>query len=42
MKLNTLEKIAQALETEGPEIQVSDEVMLGAKKSLEKMLEWSV
>jgi quinolinate synthase len=42
MKLNTLEKIVQALETEGPEIHVSDEVMIGAKKSLEKMLEWSV
>lgn len=41
MKLNTLEKVARALETEGPEIHVSAEVMAGAKKSLEKMLEWS-
>jgi len=42
MKLNTLEKVALALENEGPEIHVSDEVMIGAKKSLEKMLEWSI
>jgi quinolinate synthase len=42
MKLNTLEKVAHALENEGPEIHVSEEVMAGAKKSLEKMLEWSV
>ena len=42
MKLNTLEKIALALETEGPEIHVTNEVMIGAKKSLELMLEWSV
>lgn len=42
MKLNTLEKIAHALETEGPEIHVTPEIMAGAKKSLEKMLEWSV
>ena len=42
MKLNTLEKVAMALENEGPEIHVTDEVMIGAKKSLEKMLEWSV
>jgi quinolinate synthase len=42
MKLNTLEKLALALENEGPEIHVSDEVMIGAKKSLERMLEWSM
>jgi len=42
MRLNTLEKVAQALETEGPEIHVTEDVMLGAKKSLERMLEWSV
>ena len=41
MKLNTLEKIAQALESERPEIHVSPEIMIGAKKSLERMLEWS-
>lgn len=42
MKLNTLEKIVRALETESPEIHVTESVMVGAKKSLEKMLEWSV
>ncbi len=42
MRLNTLEKVAHALETEGPEIHVAEDVMLGAKKSLERMLEWSV
>ncbi len=42
MKLNTLEKIVHALENEGPEIIVDEAVMSGAKKSLERMLEWSV
>jgi quinolinate synthase len=42
MKLNTLEKIAKALEEEGPEVFVDESVMIGAKKSLERMLEWSV
>lgn len=41
MKLNTLEKILLALETESPEIQVSPAIMNGAKHSLERMLEWS-
>jgi len=42
MRLNTLEKVAHALETEGPEIFVDETVMANAKKSLERMLEWSV
>jgi len=42
MKLNTLEKVAHALETEGPEIEISEEVMIGAEKSLKRMLEWSI
>jgi quinolinate synthase len=41
MKLNTLEKVAHALETGGPEIHVPEDVMQKAKQSLELMLEWS-
>ena len=41
MKLNTLEKIAQALETEGPEIQVPDAIQNQARVALSRMLEWS-
>ena len=41
MKLNTLEKIATALETGGPEIIVPEAIMEGAKRSLELMLKWS-
>jgi quinolinate synthase len=41
MKLNTLEKVAQALETGGPEIFVADEIAAKAKIALERMLEWS-
>jgi quinolinate synthase len=41
MKLNTLEKVAQALETGGPEIHVAEDVMVKAKQSLELTLEWS-
>jgi quinolinate synthase len=41
MKLNTLEKVAQALETGGPEIFVPTEVAEGAKRALELMLQWS-
>ena len=42
MKLNTLEKVAHALETESPQIEVPEDVRLKAKKSLDLMLEWSV
>ncbi len=41
MKLNTLEKVAHALETGGPEIQVPEDVQINAKRALELMLEWS-
>lgn len=41
MKLNTLEKVVQALENEGPEIHVPEEIAAKAKASLELMLEWS-
>jgi quinolinate synthase len=41
MKLNTLEKVVQALENEGPEIHVPAEIAAKAKESLERMLEWS-
>jgi quinolinate synthase len=42
MKLNTLEKVALALETGGPEIHVPAAIMEKAKQSLELMLEWSL
>ena len=42
MKLNTLEKVAYALETESPQIHLSEDVRLKAQKSLDLMLEWSV
>jgi quinolinate synthase len=41
MKLNTLEKLASALETESPEIHVPEAIQEQAKKSLTRMLEWS-
>lgn len=41
MKLNTLEKVVQALENEGPEIHVPADIAANAQKSLERMLEWS-
>ena len=41
MKLNTLEKLAVALENEGPEITVPNEISSHAKQALELMLEWS-
>ncbi len=41
MKLNTLEKIANALETESPEIILPEELRLKALAPLEKMLELS-
>jgi quinolinate synthase len=41
MRLNTLEKVALALETEGPEIHVSEATRIAAEKSLQRMLDWS-
>lgn len=41
MKLNTLEKVYQALESESPQIQVPEETRLRAHASLQKMLDWS-
>jgi quinolinate synthase len=41
MKLNTLEKIAKALETGGPEITVPEEIRIPAARSLQRMLDWS-
>lgn len=42
MKLNTLEKVARALESEGPEIEVSPAIREQAARSLNLMLEWSL
>ena len=41
MKLNTLEKVAQALEQGGPEVFVPEPIQGLAKAALQKMLEWS-
>ncbi len=41
MKLNTIEKLALALENEGPVVEVPTALQDGARKSLERMLEWS-
>jgi len=41
MKLNTLEKLAKALEEEGPGIEVPEAIMEQARASLTRMLEWS-
>lgn len=38
MKLNTLEKVRDALKTESPEVELSKELMVKAKASLERML----
>jgi quinolinate synthase len=42
MKLNTLEKLAQCLESGGPEVIVPDSVRERANQALTRMLEWSV
>ncbi len=42
MKLNTLEKVAHALETEAPEIEVPAGIREQAARALSLMLEWSV
>jgi quinolinate synthase len=41
MKLNTLEKVALALETEAPEILLGEDLRLRALAPLERMLAWS-
>jgi len=41
MKLNTLEKVARALESGGPEIHVPAEIAEKARAALELMLKWS-
>ncbi len=41
MKLNTLEKLVHALETEGPEVTVPEAVRLQAERSLRQMMDWS-
>ena len=41
MKLNTLEKVAMALENESPEITVPEPIREAAARSLNLMLEWS-
>ena len=42
MKLNTLEKLAQCLESGGPEVIVPDAIRERANQALTRMLEWSV
>lgn len=41
MKLNTLEKVAAALESGSPEIKVAPQIAEKARESLERMLDWS-
>jgi quinolinate synthase len=41
MKLNTLEKLAQALENEGPAIDVPESIRIPAAEALQRMLDWS-
>jgi len=41
MKLNTLEKIEHALLSESPEIRLDEELMIQARKPLERMVEWA-
>ena len=41
MRLNTLDKMIQALETLQPEIILTDDLMTQAKKPLSRMLELS-
>jgi quinolinate synthase len=41
MKLNTLEKLLTALETEQPEILMTPELIEKARSPIERMLEWS-
>ncbi len=42
MKLNTLEKLYQCLLNETPVIELSDDIMLSARKPIDKMLEMSL
>jgi quinolinate synthase len=41
MKLNTLEKIADCIEHETPELIMPEDLRVRASKPLELMLEWS-
>lgn len=41
MKLNTLEKLAHALEEEGPAIEVPESIRVPAAEALQRMLDWS-
>ncbi len=41
MKLNTLEKLAKALEDEGPAIEVPESIRIPAAEALQRMLDWS-
>jgi quinolinate synthase len=41
MKLNTLEKLARALEEETPSIEVPESIRLPAAQALQRMLDWS-
>ncbi|HSI84864.1 MAG: quinolinate synthase NadA [Candidatus Methylacidiphilales bacterium] len=41
MKMNTLEKVLEALETEGPELVMPEDLRVKASAPLERMLDWS-
>ena len=41
MKLNTLEKLVQALEDESPAIEVPESIRIPAAEALQRMLDWS-
>ncbi len=41
MKLNTLDKLAKALEEEGPAIEVPESIRIPAAEALQRMLDWS-
>jgi len=41
MKLNTLEKLARALEEEAPAIEVPESIRVPASAALQRMLDWS-
>jgi len=41
MKMNTLPKLANCLETGGPEIIMDDKIIDQARVPIERMLDWS-
>jgi quinolinate synthase len=41
MKMNTLEKVAAALETEKPELMMAEALRAQAFTPLQRMLDWS-